>query len=168
MRRDRLRVLNFERLTAMADKDEGIAVTPDTEDALYANVFNGLKILEAFRDLFDDRFDARRVLVLRYLARALGVLVFDDHPAVLRVDAPARQAVFVAAFDGHPCFLDEFVDEFVDLMPDVLFRPGPLNGLHHLIGHDVGVVFNQRFEILIHGVFTDRDSLRTDTDFNRP
>ena len=78
----RLRVFYFELPAAHADKNEGVAVAADAEDAFGGNVFACLEILEALADLLDDGLVSRRIGVQSYLARSLRVFVFNDYAAI--------------------------------------------------------------------------------------
>lgn len=150
VRRHGNRVFGVELRPVLAHKQERIAVAAHAEDAFHADVLRGLKVPEPLPDLSDDGLDARRVLVLRDLARAFRVFVLDDHAAVFRIDASAGQAVFMPARDVQPGFRDELVDERIAGMAHVFLGTGPGGGPDHLIGHDRGVRFDQCFERLIH------------------
>jgi len=162
VRRDGGRVFGVEPAAVFAHEDEGIAVAAHAEDAFHADALDSLKVPEPLPDLLDDGLDARRVPVFREFARALRVLVLDDDAAVLRVDPPAGQAVFVPALDVQLGFLDELVDERIARMAHVFLGTGPGCGPDHPIGHDRGVRFDQCFERLIHIAMSFYSSRRGD------
>ena len=153
MRRDRLRIFSVELGPALPHKDNCVAIAAYAKDALHTDIFLCLKVPEPLVELLDDSFDARRVLILCNFSSALWVFVFDDYAAVFRVNASARQAVFMPPLDGQPRFIDELVDQPIARMAYIFLGPGELCGLHHLLGHDLGVLVNQCFKVLLHGVF---------------
>lgn len=99
-----------------------VAVPANTEDALHADMLDGLKVLKTLPDLFDDGFDARCVLVFRDPVRALRVLVFNDHADIFRVYSTPSQTVFVAPFHVQPGLFQEIVDELVAPVSNIFLR----------------------------------------------
>ena len=153
MRRDWLRILGVELVPAFLYKDQRVTVAPHAQDTFHTYMFFRLQVPEPLADLFDDSLYTRRVPALYNFAGPLWILVFNDHASIFRVNAPSSKAVFMPAFDGQTCFSDKLIDKPVALMTNVFLRSGPFDSFHHLLSHYLGVVFNQCFEVFIHGLF---------------
>ena len=147
VRRDRLGILHVEPDPWLSREHERGAVAAHAEDALHADALFRLEVPEAFFELIDD---SPRACALCDSACAFRILVFDDHAAVFRVDASARQSVFVLSSDVQIRFVDELVDERVAGVPNVLLGAGLPRRRGHSLGHALGVGLDERFQVRIH------------------